>query len=51
LIALASEIGISKKELFEDFYFDEFMILIKRKAELKKKHQEPQVEEVCWDQM
>jgi hypothetical protein len=57
LLNLAVEhLGISKKALLEDYYPDETMLLIKRKAildkrrseQLKNKDQEP-VEEVGWD--
>jgi hypothetical protein len=53
--------GISKKELLEDYYFDEFIILMERQAltnkrrneraerEAKQPKKEP-VEEVGWDQ-
>ncbi|MDP4134001.1 MAG: hypothetical protein Q8882_08320 [Bacillota bacterium] len=62
LINTAREMGISKREFLEDYYFDEFIILMERQAvmnkrrndrmerEAKKPKKEP-VEEVGWDQM
>jgi hypothetical protein len=54
LINTAREMGISKRELLEDYYFDEFIILADRFVKKRKKFDEQpkeKVEEVGWDQM
>jgi hypothetical protein len=54
----AREMGISKKELFEDYYFGEINLLInrqlktnKRREKLMNQPRKEDIEEVGWDQI
>lgn len=46
---MAGKIGISKRQLLEDYYYDEIPIIFEKYAELNN-HQE-EIEEVGWDQI
>ncbi len=49
LIVVAGKIGISKRQLLEDYYYDEIPIIFEKYAELNNPKEK--VEEVGWDQM
>jgi hypothetical protein len=49
LIVVAGKIGISKRQLLEDYYYDEIPIIFEKYAELNDPKEK--VEEVGWDQM
>lgn len=46
---MAGKIGISKRQLLEDYYYDEIPIIFEKYAELNNPKEK--VEEVGWDQM
>lgn len=48
LIVCARHIGISKRELLEDYYYDEIPLIFKKYNDL---HNPDKDEEVYWDQM
>lgn len=48
MIVCARAIGISKKELLEDYYYDEISMIFKKYSELHKPDKD---EEVYWDQI
>ena len=49
---MANKIGISKKALLEDYYFDELSIVFEQYAELSKSSVEDEkVEECYWDEL
>jgi len=47
LIVVAGKIGISKKQLLEDYYYDEIPIIFEKYSQLGKEKDEV----VGWDQM
>lgn len=49
IIVAGLEIGISKKELLEDYYFDEISIIFDRYNKMHKIDEEDNEEEVYWD--
>lgn len=58
MLIIAREMGISKKEFLEDYYFDEFILIMKRQTLINKRREE-QIKEgkkekdevVYWDQI
>ena len=49
LIVVAGKIGISKRQLLEDYYYDEIPIIFEKYAELNNPKEKDEV--VGWDQM
>jgi hypothetical protein len=49
LIVVAGKIGITKRQLLEDYYYDEIPIIFEKYSELNNPKEKD--EEVGWDQM
>ena len=49
LIVVAGKIGITKRQLLEDYYYDEIPIIFEKYAELNNPKEKD--EEVGWDQI
>lgn len=49
LIVVAGKIGITKRQLLEDYYYDEIPIIFEKYTELSNTKEKE--EEVGWDQM
>ncbi len=50
LIVVAGKIGITKRQLLEDYYYDEISIIFEKYGELSKDPKDKD-EEVGWDQI
>jgi len=51
IIAAAQSIGIGKRALMEDYYLDEFMVILQEHNKMQMPSEKPQDEEVFADEL